>query len=425
MLILALIYFVTILLVSYKSFAWGLYSLALVLPLYFLRPQIGFLPTTILELHFGAVFLVWLFSYAKQDWSRIKEFLQNNKLFSWILLVFFLASFVSIFVSALGSSAHLQKVILATGIWRAFFLEPIILFFVLIGRREHFSKMKMIWALLLSAFLVSLIAVAQEIFFLLHWTFPHFGMTIYGRMNSVYTTPNAIGLFTLPILFLSLLLHDKLKTKLQKYFYYFVLFIILLANFVSFSQGAWVALAAAIIVYLFFVGYKKISISLVVLGMIIVLAIPTFRSIVLFQDGAGSNRFVLAEYTWDYLTESPRQFVTGAGLRNFYDAIENPRRDPLTLEPLTFPHNIFLNFWSEVGLVGMLSFFFIFVLLIKNIWKITNKKNKAILLALLTSFFVQGLVDVPYFNNDLALLFWSIAFIVIDEYDKTKDKKLN
>ncbi|PIZ95872.1 MAG: hypothetical protein COX80_03050, partial [Candidatus Magasanikbacteria bacterium CG_4_10_14_0_2_um_filter_33_14] len=214
-------------------------------------------------------------------------------------------------------------------------------------------------------------------------------------------------------------------TKLQKYFYYFVLFIILLANFVSFSQGAWVALAAAIIVYLFFVGYKKISISLVVLGMIIVLAIPTFRSIVLFQDGAGSNRFVLAEYTWDYLTESPRQFVTGAGLRNFYDAIENPRRDPLTLEPLTFPHNIFLNFWSEVGLVGMLSFFFIFVLLIKNIWKITNKKNKAILLALLTSFFVQGLVDVPYFNNDLALLFWSIAFIVIDEYDKTKDKKLN
>ncbi|EKE06513.1 MAG: hypothetical protein ACD_18C00345G0001, partial [uncultured bacterium] len=275
MLILALIYFITILFVSYKNFAWGLYSLAFVLPLYFLRPQIGFLPTTILELHFGAVFLVWLFSYARQDWVRIKEFLQNNKLFSWGLFIFFVASFASIFVSAIASLEPLQKIILATGIWRAFFLEPIILFFILVGRQQNFSKMKMIWALLLSAFLVSLIAVAQEIFFLLHWQFPYFGMAIPGRMNSIYTTPNAIGLFTLPVLFLSLLLLPQLKNKVQKYFYYFVILIILLANLFSFSQGAWVALAVAIVVYLFFAGYKKLSVSLVLLGMIVVLLIPS------------------------------------------------------------------------------------------------------------------------------------------------------
>jgi len=421
MLILALIYFITILFVSYKNFAWGLYSLAFVLPLYFLRPQIGFLPTTILELHFGAVFLVWLFSYARQDWVRIKEFLQNNKLFSWGLFIFFVASFASIFVSAIASLEPLQKIILATGIWRAFFLEPIILFFILVGRQQNFSKMKMIWALLLSAFLVSLIAVAQEIFFLLHWQFPYFGMAIPGRMNSIYTTPNAIGLFTLPVLFLSLLLLPQLKNKVQKYFYYFVILIILLANLFSFSQGAWVALAVAIVVYLFFAGYKKLSVSLVLLGMIVVLLIPSFRSVVFFQDKAGNNRFVLAEYTWDYLTDSHRQFVTGAGLRNFFDGIENPRRDPKKLEPLTFPHNIFLNFWSEIGLFGMLSFFVIFILLIKHTFNVVDKKKRAVLLALLTVIFVHGLVDVPYLKNDLAMLFWVVAFIILAESSRLRN----
>ncbi|MFA7245185.1 MAG: O-antigen ligase family protein [Candidatus Magasanikbacteria bacterium] len=422
MLILALIYFVTILFVSYKNFAFGLYSFALVLPLYFLRPQIGFLPTTILEIHFGAVFLVWLFSYAKQDWSRIKEFLQNNKLFSWGLFVFFVASFASIFVSAIGSFEPLQKIILAAGIWRAYFLEPIILFFILVGRQQNFSKMKMIWAFFISAFLVSLVAVAQEIFFVLNWQFPYFGMAIPGRMNSVYTTPNAIGLFTLPILFLSLFLQNNFYNNNQKYFYYFSILIILLANFFSFSQGAWVALAAASVVYLFFVGYKKFSISLVVLGMMIVLVIPSFRSVILFQDKAGNNRFVLAEFTWDYLTDSPRQFVTGAGLRNFYDAVENPRRDPKKLEPLTFPHNIFLNFWSEVGLFGMLSFVFIYFLLVRQSFKLDHKK-RAIFLALLVAIFVQGLVDVPYFKNDLAFAFWIIVFFIFFNQITLVEKK--
>ena len=415
MLILALIYFFIILFVSYKNFAYGIYSLALVLPLYILRFPIGILPTTVLEIHFLAVFLIWLIFYWKGDGQRIVDFIKNHKVFVITLFIFLLASFVSIFVSAIGSKIPLNKIILALGIWRAFFLEPIILFFILVARQQNLSKTKMIWALFISAGLVSLVAVFQEIFFVLNWQFPYFGMAIYGRMNSIYTTPNAIGLFTLPILFLSLLMHDTLKTKLQKYFYYFAILIILLANFFSFSQGAWVALAVASVVYLFFLGYKKFSVGLVILGIIIVLSIPTFRSIVLFQDKAGNNRFVLAEYTWDYLSYSPRQFVTGAGLRNFYDAVENPRRNPYLLEPLTFPHNIFLNFWSEIGLFGMLSFFFIFVLLIKYTWDLEDKKKRAILLAMLVVFFVHGLVDVPYFKNDLAFAFWIFTFIIFSQ----------
>ena len=76
-----------------------------------------------------------------------------------------------------------------------------------------------------------------------------------------------------------------------------------------------------------------------------------------------------------------------------------------------YPHNIFLNFWTELGLAGMVLFAWIigrFVYLGLKLLK-QESDQKGIILGLICAMvviFVHGLVDVPYFKNDLAVVFW-------------------
>ena len=106
------------------------------------------------------------------------------------------------------------------------------------------------------------------------------------------------------------------------------------------------------------------------------------------------------------------------------------------VEIYLYPHNIFLNFWSEIGLLGAIIFIWLMLkaaLIAYQSFKYLNQENsseKYLALGLMSSLiciFVHGLVDVPYFKNDLAVMFWVfIAFIgLIDLSKKTKQNNIN
>src|SRR6185436_15836198 len=75
---------------------------------------------------------------------------------------------------------------------------------------------------------------------------------------------------------------------------------------------------------------------------------------------------------------------------------------------VNYPHNIFLNFWVELGILGLISFLWIMFL---SFQQHKNKANVFTLAAIvyLVIFLIHGLVDAPYFKNDLALLFWFVV----------------
>ncbi len=77
------------------------------------------------------------------------------------------------------------------------------------------------------------------------------------------------------------------------------------------------------------------------------------------------------------------------------------------MELLLYPHNIFLNFWVELGLAGLIWLITILVGFFKRLWKIKSKQ-KIVLMAGMVAILVYGLVDVPYFKNDLSIIFWTI-----------------
>ncbi|MFH1291692.1 MAG: O-antigen ligase family protein [bacterium] len=406
--------FITYLLIfiylTYRNFRWAVGLFIILLPSYLIRFSVGPFPSTILELSFSALFLVWVLEYAKNDFKVIKEIVTKHGLFFIFLGLFFLASIISILVSG--------QYIQAVGLWRAYFLEPLILFFILLGRSKEIKIKDLVWFLALSTLSISIFAIIQKLtgwgISTLEWT-----DVVTRRSTAFFSSPNAVGLFLAPIVMLviasqvSLLLRAKRNNDRNATLAITIL--VFLAIYFSKSQGTWIGLGTGILVFVFLIGYRKIATGILVLGVITALIIPSLRQAILFQDNAGQNRILLWSESWNYLSESPSNFILGTGLRQFYDKIQKPVHNWQRIERHIYPHNIFLNFWTEIGLLGMLSF----VGMLVYLFYLANKIRKkdlilgAGLISVSVVFLVHGLVDVPYFKNDLAFLFYilSVCFI--------------
>jgi len=401
---LVVIFVLFFLALCWLRFEWGVFLFLATLPSYLIRLNYFGLPTTILELMWGAIVFVWLIKYGRGDLVVIKNFIKENKIFTILVGLFFLSSLGGVFISDMWFKS--------LGQWRAYFFEPVILFFVLIGHWKNLNFRYLICGLLVSGWLVSIVAWLQKISVFFYppslWN-----DAVDGRVTSFFTSPNAVGLFLTPLVPLAILVTIKFyQERKWKLFSVGVVTILVFvgAIFFSFSQGAWIGLGAAFVLGLFLLGYRKFAVVLAILGVIVALVVAPIRTAVLFQDRASQNRLVLWGDSLSYLTRDPGNFVFGAGVRQFFRKIEKPHYDAKVMERLIYPHNIFLNFWTEIGLFGMVSFigilFFVFRWTIKN----KNKILGAMLLAAWTGLVVHGLVDVPYFKNDLAFLFWILVF---------------
>jgi O-antigen ligase len=291
---------------------------------------------------------------------------------------------------------------------------------MILGRRELFKTSDFIWALAVSTLSISVYSVIQKF---TSWGIatPEWAIETTRRVTAFYTSPNAVGLYLAPILMLmasrALSFKDKKKGK-SFWALLIVLALSLLAIFFTKSQGAWIAVGAGVLVLLFFIGYKKITIGLAIAGIIFSLIVPSMREAVLFRDQANKNRLTLWNYSWTFLKASPKNFMLGTGVRQFFRKIQKPYYNVKVMERLIYPHNIFLNFWTEIGLFGMLAIIFIlgYAAYLSNKIRQYNKIVGAGLLAMLTALVVHGLVDVPYFKNDLAFLFWILTAVVFIVY---------
>ena len=454
MLLLIIFYFLSFILLAWRNFRLAVILFIIFLPAYLIRFQLGPLPSTALELSFGALFLVWLIKYSRYDIKNILALSQKHKILFIAFDLFFIASVASIFVSDMP--------IPSLGEWRAYFLEPMIFFLILMGRSSSPSyqegarpqrlsvamagaagggaevkAMDLILALALSTLSISIYAVVQKF---TGWGIatPEWAGETVRRVTAFFSSPNAVGLYLAPILMLvviPLLLRGghggvaEVKTlqlspatppapplgkRRMTYVLLAILFILsILAIIFTKSQGAWVGLAVGALTFLFFVGYKKIALAAAVLGIIFSLLMPSMRQAVLFQDQANQNRLRLWGYSWTFLGNSPKNFILGAGVRQFFRKVQKPYYDKIVMERLIYPHNIFLNFWTEIGLLGMLAASAIlgYVFYLANKIRKNNKLIGAGLLGALTVLVVHGLIDVPYFKNDLSFLFWIIISI--------------
>jgi len=111
--------------------------------------------------------------------------------------------------------------------------------------------------------------------------------------------------------------------------------------------------------------------------------------------------------------------IFGAGL-NGYQTVMAPYRaaDPNSV-PEPYPHNIALTSYTELGVLGLVAFAWILIGLLVQPWLAFAKSEgmaRAILWGTGAAFFmiaVHGLVDSPYWKNDLSVEFWLLAAMQI------------
>ncbi len=388
---------------TWRDFRFGMSLFVFLLPTYLLRFSIGPVPTTVLELLFVIIFIRWLFekTSVKNVFSSIIAI--NKTPFFWPGILLLLGATLSVFSAS--------EVLPALGIWKAYFIEPFLFYIILVDTlktKEDWKRLFIALGCLVIA--TSLLSFYQAYTGLLLPTW-EWSIEETRRATSFFTSPNALGLLVGPILILFFgwfLLEDKNKTGKNALRFFQLLILLFGATAIrySLSRGAMIAIVVGVL-YLLWQACSKKGVMIISAGLLLVaILLPSLRAdivrIASFQVESGQSRIALYTGTTQLLKQSP---VVGLGLASFADKFEEVRVGEFT-EKLIYPHNIFLNFWSETGIIGLIALVWIIVLIVKIAWKQKSFTESDLFISALLVMFIHGLVDVNYFKNDLAMLTW-------------------
>ena len=371
-----------------------------VVPAYTVRWHFGPLPTTLLE---NAILLT-IVVFAVECWrARVRPVWRTAVLIPTLL--FLVAGVISIVVAPDRRAA--------LGLYRAYLLEPIAFGFVVINIVS--SAQRAVWivsALAVGGTVAGLANSVVVVQALRHHT--------YDVVNTppvvIYNTANAVALYLVPLI--AFAGATALHWKARRERIIAVVFVIVGSTCVvlSFSRGGYLAMAA-VAVGLAFSHRRRWALligGVVVAGTLMV--IPTIRHRILTEIDLsnGHNTLVGRFHLWSVTVQMLRtRPVFGAGLSGFATAI-GPYWNQTNIDRYTYPHNIVLNFWTETGVLGVVAFASILYVGFARSWRGWRQRDAGwravhlgVLLALV-AVVVHGLVDVPYWKNDLSLEFWTV-----------------
>jgi O-antigen polymerase len=324
-----------------------------------------------------------------------------------ISILLLLASTISL---SLNFSIH------GLGLLIALFWEPIILF---IGIKLSGTKLNQKIILYGIASLLIINGLLCMIQYYSLWLLPqaYWGNAIEPKRSlGIFSHPNANALFITPLL--ALLLPFIWQTWRQNHEKFKKIFLTLgllfgsLGLLFSMSRAGYLALTVAASIFLFQKLSKLQLVCTFIIGVVAIIGLVNFLPIVkyrlthaAFKDNASSARLELWKGGVNLLKQNP---VFGVGLGGFSREYAKLNIDPI-YGTHTSPHNIFLHFWLETGLLGLLSISSIFIFLIwQGFFQKSVTLNQKALGLFVMAIIIHGLFDIAYFKNDLALTFWLI-----------------
>lgn len=387
---------------AYRRHSWAGVAVMAALPLYLVRTRLFGLPTTLLEAIALGSFAGFYLRVVLD--SRIIASWRENKRQALLAPTLFLLA-----ASAMAVLVPDDR-IAALGVWRAYFLEPIVaLPLICVALRD--SKARSAAFAILAGETVAIAAVAL---FQALGAIPAAGVwAAERRATGIYPYPNAVGLFLGPLVpFFAAL--SALGKDLDRRFRIFLGVAALAALLGSIASQTEAGIGAAIVTLAVLgvaVGGKarKATLAAVAAAAVLALAVAPIRSDLgqklSLQDWSGTVRRVMWRETVAMLVTRP---IFGAGLSGYPAAVAPFHPDP-KVEIFQYPHDEFLTVWSELGAIGAIA---VGWLLVAFVWTLdlgSKDRNRYLRLAAglaVLEMAIHGLVDVPYMKNDLAFLTW-------------------
>src|SRR3989344_153997 len=287
---------------------WALYLTILLLPSYQIRFQIAGIPMTFLEC---MIFLLAVVEFAKlvmmslrgsakgrdevmpkegppladnPPMNRLLHFVRNDKPVAILILLFLLAALISVFTA--------PDQIKAAGIFKAYFFEAVLFYFLAILIIDDEKKLNMLWRVLSVLVLYLSVFGIYQFVTLAYLPFNWWAVDVASRrIVSLVNHPNALALLVGPLF--AMLVFSPQKTKLT----WLTLAAGTIAFYLSFSRAGWLALVVVVLALGLLTPARK---KIIVTGGIpatIVLLIPFSRAKLLDlargTDLSQQNRYVL------------------------------------------------------------------------------------------------------------------------------------
>jgi O-antigen ligase len=395
-------------LLAWRDLNMAMIALLALLPAYLVRFSIGPVPMTILE----GLMLIVIGVYIVKSFRRPGPLLLPH---SWGRVYAGTGLVAISLLAVLIAPDHVA----ALGIWKAYFLEPILFGAVMMavfGKNDYGKALR---ALGISGAVIGLLAIAQVI--------TKIGLPeawlLEGRATSIFPYPNAVGLLLAPIATaMTIRLFQRWQasrtrtlrdTALNFGFDAFCIVLMLGGVVAAKTEAALVAIPATLFLIAMMAptisrGMKqKIAVGSAVIAMMVLALVPSVVSKLTLHDTSGLVRRSQWSETLKMLAD---RSIFGAGL-NGYQAALAPYHTATEYEIFQYPHNIFLNVWSELGVIGLMGLIGLMAWTTYSAW--THRKEPLMLVSFgaLVTMSVHGLVDVPFFKNDLAVM--TVFFLVM------------
>ncbi len=381
-------------------------------PAYTVGWHIGFYPNL---LEFGILLTVLVFAWESYrphpalPRERGREIFRSDIFRSW----FFVATILLVIAGAISVIVAPDRRA-ALGLFRAYFIEPLLFFLVLVNvvRRSRHAFL-LVAGLGAGGIVAALLNIAIVIDALRIRGFD----TAQDAPVAVYQTSNAVALFLVPLIAVAgaVLLHST--SNLQRRLAALFVAIAGMGVVLSFSRGGYVAMLAVAIGLA--LSHTRRWWLLAALAALVVIAIrvPIIASRLGHELSTTDPRNTLAGriHLWQATLQMMREhLVFGTGLSGYAHAM-SPW--PNGLSQVIYPHNLLLNFWVATGVLGVVAFVVLLIQGFRMTWRGWKRGEVdwrpfelGVLLALF-SMVVHGVVDVPYFKNDLSFEFWVLMAV--------------
>ncbi|MDD4290430.1 MAG: O-antigen ligase family protein [Patescibacteria group bacterium] len=406
----------------FKNFNLGIYLSFLLLPSYRVQFDILGFPMNLLSIIVWIIVFVFFVKNIKKIPNLFRNFKQNIttnsffKNFRWPISIILITSYIAIFYSS--------SQIKALGIFKSYFLECLFFFIILaftITTKKQFKNI--IYSLGILSILIFILGLYQKLTG--DFAFNTNDIIEKGRITTFFGYPNANGLILVPIFFLNLLNLFEDKKIYLRIFNILVFILIIFAIFWSKSESAIIAIISGLIIFASFKFFNNRKYFIFVVSCILLISfsfpflikapnkidepntkIYSIKEKLLLQDLSGQIRRQMYKETIDFIKDNP---IKGAGLVGYQEKIVNYHKFDY-IEIFLYPHNIFLNFWVTLGIFGLIGFVCLIIEFMRICIKsyFNNSKEQIFILLTMLAVVIQGIVEVPYFKNDLSIIWWFI-----------------
>ncbi|MHB8648526.1 MAG: O-antigen ligase family protein, partial [Thermomicrobiales bacterium] len=253
------------------------------------------------------------------------------------------------------------------------------------------------------------------------------GLDVEGvrRVRSVFHHPNELALYLGRIVPITAAYVFFMPRTWRTWAYLAATVVMLGGIGLSFSRGGYISVAAALLLLICATGNRRLIVGYIATSVVVGVAafatgIERFTSILHPASGSDGLRLNIWASTARMLRDHP---AWGVGLDQFLSQYPRYIKPDAWQERFTsHPHNVLLDFYVRLGLLGLAWLIFTLLPFIVRGWRVAmRRKAEGDLLRFalvigatgaLVDFTVHGMVDQDYFLHMLAYGFWFAILII-------------